>query len=104
PWIVIVGSLASAACTLVVGADASLSPLCLTALSSAVAAAMMVVAAVVAAAVGYDPFPGGSDLLAAVPAIAYIVIPGAVMAMLAWNGSARLIGGQNTALLMNLVP
>ena len=100
----VLGTLAFAAYPLCVGAESSLSPLCLTALSSAVAAAMMIVAAAVAAVVGYDPFPGGSDLLAAVPAIAYIVIPGAVMAMLAWNGSARLIGGQNTALLMNLVP
>jgi drug/metabolite transporter (DMT)-like permease len=100
----LLGTLSFAAYTLCVGTESSLSALCLTALSSAVAAVMMVVVAVVAAVVGYDPFPGGSDLLAAVPAIAYIVIPGAVMAMLAWNRSARLIGGQNTALLMNLVP
>jgi drug/metabolite transporter (DMT)-like permease len=65
---------------------------------------MMVALALGAAAVGYDPFPSGSDLWAALPAILYIALPGAVVAMLAWNRSARLIGGQNTALLMNLVP
>jgi drug/metabolite transporter (DMT)-like permease len=64
----------------------------------------MAFVAIVADAIGYDPFPGGHDLVAALPAIAYIVLPGAVIAMLTWNRSARMIGGQNTALLMNLVP
>lgn len=100
----LLGVLAFAAYTLGAGRDDSMSSLRLTALTSAVAAVVMVVVAVVAAAVDFDPYPTGGELVSALPAIAYIVLPGAVIAMLAWNRSARLIGGQNTALLMNLVP
>jgi drug/metabolite transporter (DMT)-like permease len=99
-----IGVLAFAAYTIGASQVTDLSPLRLTALSSATAAVMMVVLAIVAAAVDYDPFPTGGELWDALPAILYIALPGAVVAMLAWNRSARLIGGQNTALLMNLVP
>jgi len=100
----ILGVGAFAAYTIGVGRATTISPLRLTALSSLVSMVLMIAVAVVAAAVGFDPYPSARDLVAATPAILYIAIPGAVIAMLAWNRSARLIGGQNTALLMNLVP
>jgi drug/metabolite transporter (DMT)-like permease len=103
-FLCLTGAIAFAAYTLSAGAASSMSPLRLTALSSVTAVVMMIGIAIVAAAVDYDPVPSGRDLLDAWPSILYVTVPGAVLAMLAWNRSARLIGGQNTALLMNLVP
>jgi drug/metabolite transporter (DMT)-like permease len=103
-FLCLTGALAFAAYTIGAGRAASMSPLRLTALSSVTAVVMMIGIAIVAAAVDYDPVPSGHDLLAAWPSLLYITLPGAVIAMLAWNRSARLIGGENTALLMNLVP
>ena len=98
------GVLAFAWYTIAASRVTELSPLRFTALTSSTAMVQMVALAVIAAAVDYDPFPSALDLWKALPAIVYIALPGAILAMLAWNRSARLIGGQNTALLMNLVP
>lgn len=100
----IAGTLSFAAYTLAAAEVADISPLRFTALSSVTAAVLMIALAIVAAAVGYDPVPSAGAVWSAFPALVYIALPGSVLAMLAWNRSARLIGGQNTALLMNLAP
>ena len=38
------------------------------------------------------------------PQIAYLALPGAFVAVLAWNGAIRLIGPQNAVLFGNLIP
>jgi drug/metabolite transporter (DMT)-like permease len=76
----------------------------ITTLVSIGGAAIMWVAAAIADAVAYDPFPSAHDLRLALPGLAYLAIPGVVIAMLTWNFSARFIGSANTALLVVLVP
>jgi len=66
--------------------------------------AIMWAAAGIADAVGYDPVPSWHELRIALPGLVYLAIPGVVLAMLAWNVSARFIGSANTALLVVLVP
>ena len=99
----LVGSFSFAAYTIGAASLSAFSPLRFTALTASLGTLMMIGVAIVAAAVGYDTPPSGHELVAALPAIAYLAIPGVVLAMLAWNASARLIGGQNTALLGNLI-
>ena len=99
----LVGSLSFAAYTIGAASLSQFSPLRFTAITSSFGMVIMVGAAAVAALVGYDRPPSGSDLVAVLPAILYLAIPGVVLAMLAWNASARIIGGQNTALLGNLI-
>ena len=50
------------------------------------------------------PLPSGSDVWAVSPQILYLAVPGAVIAVLTWNGAIRLIGPQNAVLFGNLIP
>jgi len=98
------GSVAFALYTLGMIEVGTFSALRVTTLTSIFGAVMMVAAAAVAAAIGYDPVPSWHQLWLGTPALLYLALPGAVIGLLAWNASARLIGGANTALLIILVP
>ena len=64
----------------------------------------MALATAVALAAGWVPMPTSGDVWAITPQIAYLALPGAVVAVLAWNEAIRLIGAQNTFLFGNLIP
>jgi len=79
-------------------------PLRYTALSAALGSITIVVVTEVAALAGWEPTPSGHDLVAAGPALAYIVVVGAVIAVLSWNAAVQRIGAPTGALFLNLVP
>jgi drug/metabolite transporter (DMT)-like permease len=80
------------------------SPLRFTALTAA--AGTLTVLAITAAgdATGVLAPPSGADASAVAPSFAYIVLAGAVVAVLAWNAGVVRLGPSNAALFMNLVP
>jgi drug/metabolite transporter (DMT)-like permease len=80
------------------------SPLRYTALTAALGWFTLAGATLVAAATGLVPLPSTSQLLDVGPQLAYLALPGAFMAVLAWNASIRLLGAANTALFGNLIP
>jgi drug/metabolite transporter (DMT)-like permease len=53
---------------------------------------------------GWVHAPSPGDVGATWPELAYIVVVGALVAVLAWNAAIRVMGPQNTALFINLVP
>jgi drug/metabolite transporter (DMT)-like permease len=53
---------------------------------------------------GWESTPSGHDLTAAGPALAYIVIFGAVIAVLSWNSAVQRLGAPTAVLFNNLVP
>jgi drug/metabolite transporter (DMT)-like permease len=61
-------------------------------------------ATAVAASAGLVPLPSGHELWSVTPQIAYLALPGAVIAVLAWNAAIGLIGPQNAVLFGNLIP
>lgn len=72
---------------------------------SAVGGTITIVVATAAADVlGWQTLPDGADLVATAPAIAYVIIFGAVIGVLFWNTGVRRLGLANAALFMNLVP
>jgi drug/metabolite transporter (DMT)-like permease len=81
-----------------------LSPLRYTALTAALGWVSIAAATVVATAAGLVPLPSASDVWAVSPQLAYLAIPGAVIAVLTWNAAIRLIGPQNAVLFGNLIP
>jgi drug/metabolite transporter (DMT)-like permease len=64
----------------------------------------MALATAVALAAGWVPMPTSANVWDITPQIAYLALPGAVIAVLAWNEAIRLIGAQNTFLFGNLIP
>lgn len=48
--------------------------------------------------------PGGGDVAAIWWQLAYVVVVGALIAVLAWNEGVKRLGAPNAALFMNLVP
>jgi drug/metabolite transporter (DMT)-like permease len=81
-----------------------LSPLRYTALTAALGWVTIAAATVVAIASGLVPLPSASDVWAISPQIAYLAIPGAVIAVFTWNSAIGLLGPQNAALFGNLIP
>lgn len=81
-----------------------LSPLRYTALTAALGWPAIAAATAVALGSGLVPTPSGRDLWAVTPQIAYLALPGAVVAVLAWNAAIERIGVQNVALFGNLIP
>ena len=75
-----------------------------TTLTAALGWVSIAVATAVALAAGLVPAPSSNDLWDVTPQIAYLALPGAVIAVLAWNEAIRLIGPQNTFLFGNLIP
>ena len=48
--------------------------------------------------------PTAADVGAEWPGIAFVVVFGALIAVVAWNAGVRRLGAANAALFMNLVP
>ena len=80
------------------------SPLRFTALTAAAGTLSILVVTAVAALAGWTRLPSGGDVGAAAPEIAYVIVIGALVAVLAWNAAVRAIGAQNAVLFNNLVP
>ena len=53
---------------------------------------------------GWESTPSGHDLAAAGPALGYIVVFGAVIAVLSWNTAVQRLGAPTAVLFNNLVP
>ncbi len=81
-----------------------LSPLRYTALTAALGWVTLAAATAVAVGSGLVPLPSGHEVWSVTPQIAYLTIPGAFMAVLAWNAAIGLIGPQNAVLFGNLIP
>jgi drug/metabolite transporter (DMT)-like permease len=81
-----------------------LSPLRYTALTAALGWLSIAAATIVAIATGLVPRPSAADVWAVSPHLLYLAIPGAVIGVLTWNASIRLIGPQNAVLFGNLIP
>jgi drug/metabolite transporter (DMT)-like permease len=80
------------------------SPLRYTTLTAALGWLTLASATAVAAGSGLVAFPSGADLWSVTPQLAYLAIPGAVVAVLTWNAAIGLIGPQNAVLFGNLIP
>jgi len=80
------------------------SPLRYTTLTAALGWLTIAGATALGAVAGLVPMPSSGDVVAVSPEILYLVIPGAVIAVLTWNASIPRIGAQNTALIGNLIP
>ncbi len=82
----------------------TLSPLRYTALTAALGWLAIAGATVVALVTGLSRTPSASDVGAVTPAILYLALPGAVIAVLTWNAAVGKIGPQNVSLIGNLIP
>jgi drug/metabolite transporter (DMT)-like permease len=80
------------------------SPLRFTALSATLGTVTVVAITEAATIAGWEATPSGHDLAAAGPALAYIVVFGAVIAVLAWNSAVQRLGAATAVLFNNLVP
>lgn len=80
------------------------SPLRFTTLTALAGTAAMLVLSIGADAIGWQHAPAAADLVAVAPQLAYAVLVGAVIAVLAWNTGVQRLGAANAALFMNLVP
>lgn len=80
------------------------SPLRYTALSAVTGAGALAVVAVVALATGAITWPDGGAWADAGPQMAYVVVFGAFVAVLAWNAGVQRLGPADASLFMNLVP
>lgn len=80
------------------------SPLRYTALTAALGWLTIAGATVVAIGSGLVELPSAAQLSSVTPEILYLAIPGAFVAVLAWNGAIASIGPQNAVLFSNLIP
>ena len=80
------------------------SPLRYTALTASLGTITIVAVTVVADIVGLQHLPSVGDIGAVWWEITFLVLFGAVAAVLAWNTGARLLGAANTSLFIVLVP
>jgi drug/metabolite transporter (DMT)-like permease len=83
---------------------AHLSPLRYTALTAGLGWLTMAAATVALVGVGLATWPSADQLRDVSPQIAYLAIPGAVVAVLTWNAAIGAIGPQNAVLFSNLIP
>jgi drug/metabolite transporter (DMT)-like permease len=81
-----------------------LSALRYTTLTAALGWPAIIGATLVGTAAGWLSAPSAGDVWAVTPQILYLVIPGAVLAVLTWNTAVELIGPQTTSLFGNLIP
>src|SRR4051794_13375947 len=81
-----------------------LSPLRYTALTAALGWVSIAIATVVATAAGLVARSSAADVWSVSPQLAYLAVPGAVVAVLTWNAAIRMIGPQNAVLFGNLIP
>jgi drug/metabolite transporter (DMT)-like permease len=80
------------------------SPLRYTTLSAVAGTVSIVTITEVASAAGWVSVPSAGDIGAVGPELAFIVVMGALVAVLAWNAAVRTLGPQNGSLFINLVP
>ena len=80
------------------------SPLRYTTLSAVLGTVSIFVITEVATIAGWISAPSAGDVVDVWPELAFIVVMGALVAVLAWNSAIRSMGPQNTALFINLVP
>ncbi len=81
-----------------------LSPLRYTALTATLGWLVIAATTLIATAAGWLSAPSGHDLWTVTPQILYLVIPGAVLAVLSWNAAVERIGPQTVSLFGNLIP
>jgi drug/metabolite transporter (DMT)-like permease len=81
-----------------------LSPLRYTTLTASLGWLAIAGATAVALAAGLVPMPSAHELWSVTPQLAYLAVPGAVMAVLTWNAAIRRLGPQNAVLFGNLIP
>jgi drug/metabolite transporter (DMT)-like permease len=81
-----------------------LSPLRYTTLSAVLGTVSIVAITEIATVAGWVSTPSVGDVGVIWPELAFIVVMGALVAVLAWNSAIRSMGPQNTALFINLVP
>jgi drug/metabolite transporter (DMT)-like permease len=80
------------------------SPLRYTTLSAVLGTVSILAITEVATVAGWVNAPSAGDIADVWPELAFIVVMGALVAVLAWNSAIRSMGPQNTALFINLVP
>jgi drug/metabolite transporter (DMT)-like permease len=80
------------------------SPLRFTALTAALGIVSILGITLVADVAGWLSPPSAGDLGAIVPQLAYVIVIGAVVGVLAWNSGVQRLGPSNAALFLNLVP
>jgi drug/metabolite transporter (DMT)-like permease len=80
------------------------SPLRYTTLSAVLGTASIFAITEIATVAGWVSAPSPGDVADIWPELAFIVVMGALVAVLAWNSAIRSMGPQNTALFINLVP
>jgi drug/metabolite transporter (DMT)-like permease len=103
--LVVAGAICWARYTLCGPTDfAGWSPLRFTALTAAAGAVSILVLTALGDATGVLSAPSGADVGDAGWGIAYVVVLGAVVAVLGWNAGVQRLGAPNAALFMNLVP
>ncbi|HEY7603427.1 MAG TPA: DMT family transporter [Gaiellaceae bacterium] len=81
-----------------------LSPLRYTALTATLGWPSIAAATVIGSAAGWLAVPSGDDWVAVTPELAYLALPGAVIAVLCWNAAVDRLGPQTTSLFGNLIP
>jgi drug/metabolite transporter (DMT)-like permease len=80
------------------------SPLRYTALTAGLGWVTIAAATAVGAAAGLVPLPSAGAVGSVSAQIAYLTVPGAVVAVLTWNAAIGLLGPQNAVLFGNLIP
>jgi drug/metabolite transporter (DMT)-like permease len=83
---------------------AAFSPLRYTALTAALGWVTIAAATAAVVATGLVAWPTRAELADVTPEILYLAIPGAFVAVLAWNAAVASIGPQNAVLFGNLIP
>jgi drug/metabolite transporter (DMT)-like permease len=102
--LVLVGALCWVLYTLGASEFSGWSALRFTALSATLGTLSILAVTEVATVAGWEPQPTAHDLSAAAPTIAYIVVFGAVVAVLAWNAAVQRLGAPTAVLFNNVVP
>lgn len=101
-------TLVAVACWVTYTMDASkfpqMSPLRYTAITAALGTTTIVAVTAAADAIGWQTLPSLDAVFTASWEIAFLVVFGAVIAVLAWNVGTRRLGANNTALFIVLVP
>lgn len=80
------------------------SPLRYATLTAVTGTVTILVLTAVADVAGWQHAPSLSDVVSIWPELGYVVLIGAVLAILAWNTGVRRLGAPNAALFLNLVP